>query len=120
MKVAVAGAELNLSVRGQGPVCLVPSSMGTAPYERQLPEALARKLTLAIVDLRGSGLSTGAAGDLSFDVAAQDFEAVRRQLGAERVAILGHSVLGSLAVEYARRHPDSVSHAITVLHAPQR
>jgi proline iminopeptidase len=114
MKVDVAGAELNVSVRGQGPVCLVPSSMGTAPYERQLPEALARELTLAIVDLRGSGHSTGAAGDLTFEIAGQDFEAVRRQLGAERVAILGHSVLGSLAVEYARRHPDRVSHVITV------
>ena len=114
MKVEVAGAELNVAVRGQGPVCLVPSSMGTAPYERQLPEALAGKLTLAIVDLRGSGLSTGAAGELSFDVAAQDFEAVRRALGAERVAILGHSVLGSLAVEYARRCPDVVAQAITV------
>ena len=114
MKVDVAGAALNLEVRGQGPVCLVPSSMGAAPYERQLPEALARKLTLAIVDLRGSGLSTGAADDLSFDVAAQDFEAVRRQLGAPKLAVLGHSVLGSLAIEYARRHPDSVSHVITV------
>jgi proline iminopeptidase len=103
MKVDVAGAALNLSVRGQGPVCLVPSSMGAAPYERQLPEALARKLTLAIVDLRGSG----------FDVAAQDFEAVRCQLGAPKLAVLGHSVLGSLAIEYARRHPDRVSHVIT-------
>src|SRR3546814_20859895 len=34
MKVDGAGAALNLSVRGQGPVCLVPSSMGAAPYER--------------------------------------------------------------------------------------
>jgi pimeloyl-ACP methyl ester carboxylesterase len=91
MKVNVTGAELNVLVRGQGPVCLVPSSIGTAPYERQLPEALARKLTLAIVDLRGSGLSTGTADDLTFDVAAEDFEAVRRQLGATKAAVLGHS-----------------------------
>jgi len=112
--VAVEGAELNVSVLGQGPVCLVPSTMGVVPYERQLPEALTRKLTLAIVDLRGSGQSSGAASDLTFDVAAADFEAVRRQLRAERVAVLGHSVLGSLAVEYARGCPDTVSHAIIV------
>jgi proline iminopeptidase len=118
VKVTVAGADLNISVRGQGPVCLVPSAMGTAPYERQLPAALSDKLTLAIVDLRGAGHSTGTASDLSYDVAAEDFEAVRRQLGAPKVAILGHSVLGSLAVEYARRFPEQVSHAITVCTPP--
>jgi len=114
MRVNVRDAELNVVVRGQGPVCLVPSSMGTGPYERQLPEGLARKLTLVLVDLRGSGASTGAVADLSFERAAEDFEAIRRQLGAAKVAILGHSVLGSLAVEYARLHADVVTYAITV------
>ena len=69
---------------------------------------------LVFVDLRGGGQSTGQPADLTFDVLAQDLEAVRRALGVERVRVLGHSILGILAIEYAKRCPESVSHAITV------
>jgi proline iminopeptidase len=113
VKVAVTGAELWCTRRGRGPICLCPSAIGTAPYERQLG-ALGEALTLIFVDLRGSGQSTGAASDLTFDVLAEDLEAVRRHLGVERLAVLGHSILGALTIEYARRCPNRVSHVITV------
>jgi proline iminopeptidase len=100
--------------RGQGPTCLVLSSIGTRPYERQLPAQLDQHLRLVFVDLRGSGRSPGEASDLTFDVLAADLEAVRRELGVDRVAVLGHSILGVLAIEYGRRCPDTVSHVITV------
>jgi proline iminopeptidase len=108
------GAELFFTVRGRGPVCVVPSSIGTEPYERQFPAALDDRVCLVFVDLRGAGRSTGAIGDLTFDVLADDLEAVRREIGAERVAVLGHSALGALAVEYARRRSASVSHLVLV------
>jgi proline iminopeptidase len=114
MIVRAGGIELNCVTRGQGPVCLVLSSIGTKPYERQMPRALDERLTLAFVDVRGSGRSTGNAADLSFDVLAADLEAVREALGAPRVAVLGHSIVGMLAVEYARRCPQTVSDAIIV------
>jgi proline iminopeptidase len=50
--------------------------------------------------------------DLTFDVLAEDLEAVRVALGAQRVAVLGHSIVGVLAIEYGRRRPESVSHVI--------
>jgi len=111
---AGASAEIHTVTRGRGPVCLVLTSIGTKPYERQMPAALDEHLTLVFVDVRGSGRSTGAASDLTFDVLADDLEAVRTALGVERVAVLGHSIVGMLAVEYARRRPDAVSHAIVV------
>jgi proline iminopeptidase len=114
MIVQARGAELNVVTRGRGPVCLVLTSIGTKPYERQLPAALDERFTLAFVDIRGSGRSTGAAADLTFDVLAEDLEAVRAALGAPRVAVLGHSIVGMLAAEYARRRPQAVSHAILV------
>jgi len=114
MIVQARGAELNCVTRGRGPVCLVLTTIGTRPYERQLPAALDDRFTLAFVDVRGSGRSTGAAADLTFDVLAEDLEAVRAALGAARVAVLGHSIVGMLAAEYARRRPEEVSHAILV------
>ena len=114
MKVSVDGADLFCSVRGTGPACLVPSAMGTAPYERQMPAPISDGLQLVFVDLRGGGQSTGDPSALTFDRVAADFEAIRRALGVEQVAILGHSALGILAIEYGRRCPSSVSHVITV------
>lgn len=112
--VAVEGAELFCSTRGSGPTCLVLSAIGTRPYERMTPSPLSDRLRLVYVDLRGGGRSTGEPTDLTFDVLAGDLEAVRRQLGLERVAVLGHSILGALAIEYGRRCPASVSHVIAV------
>ena len=114
MMVPVQGAELFYSTRGVGPPVLVLCSFGTAPMERQTPPALSDRLKLIYVDPRGSGRSTGEPADLTFDVLAQDLEAVRLQLGLPRVAVLGHSILGALAIEYSRRCPDTVTHVIAV------
>lgn len=113
MIVSVKGAELFCSTRGEGPACLVLSGIGTKPYERQMPPQLSERLTLVFVDLRGSGQSTGEPTDLTFDLLADDLEAVRLDLGVERIAVFGHSILGVLAIEYGRRRPGSVSHVIT-------
>ncbi|HTN88536.1 MAG TPA: alpha/beta hydrolase [Sorangium sp.] len=112
MIVSVKGAELFYTRRGSGPACLVPCSIGTKPYERQTPAQLSDRLELVYVDLRGSGRSTGDPADLTFDVLAEDLEAIRVDLGVERIAVLGHSILGALAAEYGRRCPASVSHVI--------
>ncbi len=114
MHVSVDGADLFYSTRGIGPVCLVPSAVGTSPYERQMPPQMSDGRRLVFVDLRGGGQSTGDPTTLTFDQIAADFEAVRTALGVDTVAVLGHSILGVLAIEYGRRCPDAVSHVITV------
>lgn len=112
MIVPVQGAELYCSTRGQGPECLFLTGIGTRPYEIQTSQ-LSDRFRFTYVDLRGSGQSTGEPTDLTFDLLAEDLEAVRRALGAERIAVLGHSILSVLAIEYGRRCPDTVSHVIT-------
>lgn len=114
MTVSVKGAELFYSTRGKGPACLVLSGIGTKPYEQQTPPQLSDRFRLVYVDLRGSGRSTGEPADLTFDVLAADLEAIRADLGVERIAVLGHSILGVLAIEYGRRCPASISHVIVV------
>jgi proline iminopeptidase len=112
--VSVNGAELYYSTRGKGPTCLVPSAIGTEPYKRLTPPQLSDRLSLVYVDLRGGGRSTGNPADLTFEVLASDLEAIRGELGVDHVAILGHSILGVLAIEYGRRCLGSVSHVIAV------
>ena len=113
MNVSVDGAELFYVTRGHGPACLVLSGIGTKPYERQTLH-LSERFRLVYVDLRGSGRSTGQPTDLTFDVLAADLEAIRTDLGVERIGVLGHSILGLLAIEYGRRCPARVSHVIAV------
>jgi proline iminopeptidase len=114
MNVPVKGAELFYSRRGRGTPCLILSAIGTKPYERMMPAQLSDFMELVFVDLRGGGRSSGNATDLTFDTLADDLEATRVHLGAERVWVLGHSILGVLAIEYARRRPSSVSGVIAV------
>ena len=114
MKVSAKGAEIFYTTRGNGPACIVLSSIGTKPYERMMPAELGEWMKLVFVDLRGGGQSTGEASDLTFDVLADDLEAIRAALGIEKVALVGHSILGVLAIEYARRCASSVSHVVMV------
>jgi proline iminopeptidase len=111
--VATSGAELFTTTHGRGPACLWLTAIGAGPYELQAPRTLLDHLQLTFVELRGSGRSTGAATDVTFDRVAEDLEAVRRSLGAEKVFVLAHSIVGMLAIEYARRCPGSVAGAIT-------
>jgi proline iminopeptidase len=111
--VSVPGAELAYTTRGRGPTCLVLANLGAEVYGRLMPAALSDRLRLVLVDLRGTGRSTGDPTALDFDRLAADLEAVRADLGVGRVAVLGYSIVGLLAIEYGRRCPESVSHVIT-------
>jgi proline iminopeptidase len=114
MKARARRAEIFYTTRGAGPACVVLSSIGTKPYERMMPAQLSERIMLVFVDLRGGGRSTGDANDLTFDLLTEDLESVRAALGVEKVAVLGHSILGTLAIEYGRRSPETVSHVIAV------
>lgn len=114
MIAASAGADIHFTTRGRGPACIVLSAIGVVPYERMLPSLLDEHLQLVFVDPRGSGESTGDPADLSFDQLADDIDAVRVALNLDRVAVFGHSIVGALALEYAVRRPEHVSHVITV------
>jgi proline iminopeptidase len=112
MVVIVDGAELFYETRGTGFPCIVPSILGTTVFERLLPPPLTDVFTFVCVDLRGGGRSTGDPAALTFDVLASDLDAVRKDLGVSRVAVLGYSIMGVVALEYGRRSPETVSHAI--------
>jgi pimeloyl-ACP methyl ester carboxylesterase/DNA-binding CsgD family transcriptional regulator len=75
-------------------------------------EELARDHTLVRYDLRGCGLSDRAVDDLSLGAWVRDLEAVVDDLGLDHFSILGLCQGGSIAVEYAARHPDRVQQLV--------
>ena len=63
-------------------------------------------------DERGCGLSDWAVEDLSFESWVRDLEVLADTVGAERFALLGMSQGASIAIAYAVRHPERVSHLV--------
>ena len=112
MVVSVDGADLFYTTRGSGVPCIMPCTVGTSVFERLTPSPLTDQFQFVYVDLRGAGRSTGDPADLTFDVLANDLDAVRAHLDLPRAAVLGYSIMGAAALEYGRRYPESVSHVI--------
>jgi proline iminopeptidase len=74
---------------------------------------LADRFTLVFYDHRCNGRSVGAPVEsMTWENLTADAEALRERLGFERWAVLGHSFGGHVALEYALRYPDSLSHLV--------
>ena len=63
-------------------------------------------------DERGNGLSDWQVKDMSVEVWVRDLEAVVDAAGVDRFALMGISQGGAVAISYAVRHPERVSHLI--------
>jgi pimeloyl-ACP methyl ester carboxylesterase/DNA-binding SARP family transcriptional activator len=78
------------------------------PRIRAVLDRLAQSFRVVLVDRRGTGLSDRADQHPSTRAGVEDIDAVRRALGVEQVWLLGNSVGGAIAVEYASVFPTRV------------
>ena len=71
-----------------------------------------------LYDQAGSGMSDflPKVGDYTVGRAVEDLEAVRKEIGAEQMILIGHSWGSTLAVKYMSQYPGRV--AKVILHAP--
>jgi proline iminopeptidase len=115
-------ARLYYRAIGEGRPIIVLHGGPDFDHHYLLPELdrLADSFRLVYYDQRGRGRSAGDVQpeDVSIASEIEDLDAVRRHLGFDAVALLGHSWGGVLAMEYATRHPEHVSHLILVDTAP--
>jgi proline iminopeptidase len=80
---------------------------------------LAERMQLIYVDHRGQGRSArGPKVTYTLDNNVDDLEALRQYLGLEKVIVIGVSYGGMVALTYASRYPDSVSHLIAIVTSP--
>lgn len=75
-------------------------------------QRLSHRRTLIRYDERGCGLSDRRVGAFSFDDWLHDLEAVVAAAGLERFGLLGMSQGGAVAIAYAARYPERVSHLV--------
>ena len=115
--VEINGVNLFVTEYGAAeapPLLLIHGHGGGYHFQHFQGELLGQGVRLIAPDQRGVLRSDPVApGDrLDLELLLEDFEALRQHLGIERWAILGHSAGGNYAVEYAVRHPESVSAVI--------
>ena len=73
---------------------------------------LSKRCAVLRFDQRGCGLSDRDVGEVSFEAWVRDLECVIDAAGYERFALLGNSQGAAIAVEYAARHPERVTHLV--------
>ncbi len=80
---------------------------------------LTERMQLVYVDHRGQGRSArGPKETYTLDNNVEDLEALRQYLGLGKIVVIGVSYGGMLALAYASRYPESVSHLVAMVTAP--
>lgn len=113
------GVQLAYAIAGRGPVLIKAATWLShvefdweSPVWRHLLGALSSHATFVRYDERGCGLSDWDVADLGFDSWLRDLETVVEALDSERFGLLGISQGASIAIAYAARHPERVSHLV--------
>ncbi len=84
------------------------------PEIRRWHQRLARRRRLIVYDSRGMGLSDRRSGPSSLDDLLRDLEAVVDEAALDPFALLSAPTTGPVAVAYAARAPDRLSHLIVL------
>lgn len=110
--------ELSYSVEGSGPPAIVIGS--AVYYPRVFSAELRDALQLVFLDHRGFAKRSGdvPVSEYALDLVLDDIERARRHLGLGKIVIIGHSGHGYMALEYAKRHPQNVSHVVMIATGP--
>ena len=113
------GVQLAYASAGRGPLLIKAATWLThlehdwaSPVWQALLGGLCARHTVLRYDERGCGLSDWDVADLGFERWLDDLETVADAVNAERFVLLGISQGASIAVAYAARHPERVSHLV--------
>ncbi|SCF19931.1 alpha/beta fold hydrolase [Micromonospora mirobrigensis] len=109
------GLAYHESGAGRVLVCVPGGPLQASVYLGDLGGLSAHR-RLVRLDLRGTGDSAVPVdpGSYRCDRLVDDVEALRAELGVERVDLLGHSAGGNVAVRYVQRHPGRVDRLVLV------
>jgi proline iminopeptidase len=110
----IRDASLFVNVIGQGyPLLFMHGGPGQDHTSLLAFQPCADQFTLVFYDHRCNGRSNGAAvTSMTWENLTTDAEALRQSLGFDKWAVLGHSFGGNVALEYALRYPQSLSHLV--------
>jgi pimeloyl-ACP methyl ester carboxylesterase len=109
------GRPLTFVQAGSGPVLLLIHGMGgTLENWQPVIEPLARQHTVIAPDLPGHGVSAPGAGDYSIGALAAGLRDLLVALGHDRATLVGHSLGGGIAMQFAYQFPEVIDRLVLV------
>ena len=113
------GVRVAYAIHGSGPPLVRAATWLThlefdwdSPVYRPWLLTAAQGRTVIRYDMRGCGLSDRDAGELSLEARVGDLAAVADAAAGDRFALLGLSGAGPVALAYAVRHPERLTHLV--------
>jgi len=105
----MSSVEVSYRIEGSGPALYMVHGIGSRKtgWDALIVD-LKDQFTCVSYDLRGHGDSPIPPTPYSLDELVEDLEALRLQLGHDRIHIIGHSLGGMIGPAYARAYPDRV------------
>jgi 3-oxoadipate enol-lactonase len=118
MRLELDGFDAYWEEHGAGPpLVLIHGLGGSAAIWQKVAGQLAEEFRVIAYDLRGLGQSTTPPPPYTLTMLVADLHGLVEGLGLDRVALVGHSLGGAVALGYAAEHPERVS-AVVGIAAP--
>jgi pimeloyl-ACP methyl ester carboxylesterase len=113
--VTLHGRAVTYAEAGSGPVLLLIHGMaGTYENWQAVIEPLARDHTVLAPDLPGHGASAPGGGDYSLGSLAASLRDLLIAQGHERATLVGHSLGGGIAMQFAYQFPEITERLVLV------
>jgi pimeloyl-ACP methyl ester carboxylesterase len=113
--VSVHGRSISYLEAGEGPLLLLVHGMaGTARNWDSVIEPLALRSHVVAADFPGHGESAPGGGDYSLGSLASGLRDLMIALGHERATLVGHSLGGGVALQFAYQFPEMVERLVLV------
>ncbi len=113
---SVGGVLINYAVKGSGRTIIFVHgwTCDMSSWDAQVPE-FSRSYRVITIDLPGHGKTPGPAdGKFSMTLFAEAIEAVRAEVGAGKIVLVGHSMGAPVIRQYALLHPEHVAGLVAV------
>ena len=104
---------------GQGePLIILHGLLGSSDNWRAMSKSLAQHFAVYSLDLRNHGQSPHA-GEMNYTVMAEDIREFIETHDLMRVFLLGHSMGGKIAMQFAAAYPEEVAKLVVIDIAPK-
>jgi pimeloyl-ACP methyl ester carboxylesterase len=114
-ELTLHGHAVSYRTAGQGPALLLLHGVtnSSQTWERVAPP-LSERFTLIAPDLLGHGASASPRGDYSLGAHATGVRDMLTALGHDRVTVVGHSLGGGIAMQFAYQFPERCERLVLV------
>lgn len=114
-EVEIHGHRIAYRIAGEGPVLLLVHGIaGSAEGWLAAMPLLARQFTVIAPDLPGHGDSDKPPGDYSIGALANSLRDLLVGLGHDRATLVGHSLGGGVAMQFAYQYPERCERLVLV------